>query len=232
MTQHFLRTFVGDGREVEFYGYNLRRKHEIDKRGFAMELVHGVQALELDLGRPEPSHDAPPAWRQSRYAVTEISRCAEDVDELWRRFQSRVALAAVRDARYLNWRYADSPDVRYRIVAVRDRLTRRLAGVAVLRMGWFDEPVAAIVDWMIAREDQTARLVLLRACHELARDGGVKQMRIWLPPDSAEQRWFVDREYRVEDTPFLLSILAAGPADRLSLLRRSWYYTMGDSDIF
>src|SRR5690606_31025441 len=58
-------------------------------------------------------HEAGPRARPEGLSVEEVPRFGADVDALWERMTGELRLAVVRDARSLNWRYADHPDVHY-----------------------------------------------------------------------------------------------------------------------
>jgi GNAT superfamily N-acetyltransferase len=242
LVRHFIESYLPPGRPVLFYGYNLARKHEIDKRVFRMELVHPVLALRFDLTQNEARRVSPAAGGAAGVRrrlgalgvrVERVARFDATADELWLRSRTGLACAAVRDAAYLNWRYADCPDVEYALLCVRGRFSRRLRGVAVLRMGWFDEPIAALVDWLVPPGDEAASLGLVTACHELARERRLTAVKVWFPPAATQHQLFLGLGYVEEPTPFLVSVWNDGHSEeRVSRFKESWYYTMGDSDIY
>jgi hypothetical protein len=231
MTRHFIASVLAADRRVVFYSYPLARKHSIDQRVTDAELVHPVTALGWNLSRAETSLRAGPR-RRLRFRVDRVARFGEAVDALWSRLRSGLGVAAVRDARYLNWRYADCPDVAYALLQATDRWTGRVAGLAVLRFGWFDEPIAALVDWLVPAQDTAVAGALLAECHAQARASGCRSMRTWLPPGTEANRAVVSLGYVPEETPFLLTTLADSDRERSRLMKSQWFYTMGDSDIY
>src|SRR5262245_34596502 len=53
--------------------------------------------------------------------VKPVARFGGECDALWQCVAPTFRIAIVRDARYLNWRYADAPDRRYRLLECRER---------------------------------------------------------------------------------------------------------------
>jgi len=233
MAVHFFKTFVGPDRAAAWYGFHVPEIYQIEARTFACETIHPVVALRWDLSQQETwRQGAGHRWRAWRYRISRVARFDVSIDELWTRCRSQFSLATVRGSRYLNWRYADSPDVEYALIVATDRLTGRASGVAVIRFGWFDEPIAALVDWLVPRQDETVCLSLLGACHDLARERRLASIKAWFATSVPQHGLFRSLGYREEATPFLMSVKADPGQNRLGLLKGRWYYTMGDSDIY
>ena len=175
---------------------------------------------------------SPAAWlARARYRVRPVQRFGPESDWLWERCRPTFPLATVRDAEYLNWRYRDCPHVRYHPYLAWDRRRERPAGLVVLRMGWEGQPLCALVDWLVPRDDGGAAPALLACAEREARRAGMREVAAWFSPDSPEQQWFCRRGYRLEPTHYPMLVLA-GPELPLDWIARHWYYTMGDSDIF
>ena len=231
MTRHFTDAWLPPAHDVVFYSYPLAHKHSIDQRISRAELVHPVTALRSDLGAREPSSSAG-SWQTWRHRVVQVSRFAPSVDRLWRRLSPAAGVAIVRDATYLNWRYADCPDVPYTLLQVESRISGRPLGLAVLRYGWFDEPIAPLLELIAPARDDAALRLLLAACHELARTQGVTSVKAWIPRGTALHPVLRALGWVEEETPFLLTRIADRDAARDAALRRRWTYSMGDSDIY
>ena len=232
--RHFRDTCVRRDESASWFGFNLEEIRRLQEHLFGMTLLHPVGALRFDLSQREPWRgDRAMEVRASLLRTDRMAHFGPDADELWDRCAPRLDTALVRDARYLNWRYADCPDVAYESVAARNRLTGRLAGLAVLRLGWQHEPMAALVDWLVPDARRSVWIRLLGACHDLARGAGLAFCRAWLPPGSPDHAVLLDLGYRPESTPFLVSAVDDGIATRvLPRLGGRWHYTMGDTDIF
>lgn len=234
MTRHFVDTFLPPRRDVVFYSYPLAHKHSIDQRIGRAELVHGVRALRWDLGRAEPwRRGVAGSWETWRHRVVRVERFAPAIDRLWqRRLRHEAGVAIVRDTSYLNWRYADCPDVRYVLLTVESRLTGRPLALAVLRFGWFDEPIAPLVELLVPERERDALRLLLGACHDLAREQGLTSVKAWIPPGTALHPQLLELGYGEEETPFLLTRIADADQRRAAAMRARWTYSMGDSDIY
>src|SRR5690606_27258349 len=134
--------------------------------------------------------------------------------------------AAVRDARYLSWRYLDCPSIAYTALRAVERGTGRTGGIAVLRFGWFDEPIAPIVEWLVPARDRAVAGRLLAACHDLAREHGCRSVKTWIPASAAAHETVASFGYERNATPFLLTTLRDQDRARAQAMQSSWYYTM------
>ena len=64
-------------------------------------------------------------------SIVEVDRFAPEIDELWNRTQGDYPVIVPRDARFLNWRFVDCPEPRYRCFVAQRR--GRAVGYVVLR---------------------------------------------------------------------------------------------------
>jgi hypothetical protein len=248
MARGFHERFVATDPGAVHFGFNLEEVLRIQERTFGFELLHGVSSYRLDLpdaagegGGIEGTARSGPSGVDSRgdapgsplVRIDRVERFPPAVDRLWERARGRYPAALARDSRYLNWRYADCPDVRYALLVARRRLSRRLAGLAVFRLGWLHEPLAALVDWVIPGDSPGIFASLAGAGHALARDAGLPFVRAWLPPTSPDGSLLRALGYRPEPSPFVVSAWNDGTPERpIAALRTGWHYTMGDTDIF
>lgn len=233
MTRHFAASWLPPAHDVVFYSYPLAHKHSIDQRITSAELVHPVRALRFDLARAA-SGALPRArgGRTWRHRVVQVERFDVSIDHLWRRLVPPTGVSVVRDARYLNWRYADCPDVRYALLQVESRFTGRPLGLAVLRFGWFEEPIAPLVELVVPADETAALALLLDACRELARERGLASLLTWAPRGTALHPVLRGSGWSEEETPFLLTQIADPDPARAAALRDAWTYSMGDSDVY
>lgn len=233
MTRHFVAEHLPPRRDVVFFSYPLAHKHAIDQRiSAAAELVHPVRALRWDLARTEPWRRDGDAGAWSR-RLARVTTFPASLDGLWRRaLRHEAGVSIVRDARYLNWRYAACPDVEYALLLVTSRVTGRALGAAVLRFGWFAEPIAPLVELLVPSGERAVLARLLGACHDLARERGLASVLTWIPRGTALHPALLELGYVEEETPFLLTRIADPDATRSAALRARWTYGMGDSDIY
>ena len=234
MTRHFVRTFLPPARDVVFFSYPLAHKHSIDQRiSSEAELVHPVRALRHDLGHAEPWRVDGGSWRTWHDRVRRVERFPRGVDRFWETsIRPEIGVAIVRDRRYLNWRYADCPDVEYALLLAESRVTGRTHGVAVLRFGWLAESVAPLCELVVPGSSREVLALLVGACHDLARERGLASVLAWMPRGTMLHPALLDLGYVEEDTPFLLTRLADPNAARAKAMRARWSYSMGDSDVY
>jgi len=229
LARAFHERFVARDPRAIYFGFNLDEIHQIEKRLYGMELLHGVCALERATGAG--ADGAAAGGRLVR--VERVARFTSAIDPLWERCRGSHDAAIVRDARYLDWRYADCPDVGYVLVVARRRWSRRPLGLAVVRLGWPHEPIAALVDWLVAPGEPAAWRALVHAAVAAARAAGLGVVRAWVAPGSPDEDALAEVGFARVPSPFLASVWNDGRPERpLADVRSRWRYTMGDTDIF
>lgn len=225
----YISDYLVSGKVSIGYGFPTPEALRIGQKVAGYVPLHPVMRLVLDLDGQDSRRLS---WRARRLKVEPIERFGNDVDQLWERIRSGLNVASIRDARYLNWRYADCHDVRYAALAVRRWFGADLAGVAIVRLGVRDEPVACLVDWLVPPGDASTAEALLDRCEQLSRDAGMTQLQAWFPVSSWPHELLMARGYRREPTLYHLVALTKIPDISLEWVNRHWYYTMGDSDIY
>lgn len=83
--------------------------------------------------------------RNSSYDAAEIGEFDEKFDELWEAIPKHGRILALRDAKYLRWRYHEHPSVRYRAIGLYHE--QRLRGYIVFHVA---DNVAVIDDFLVA----------------------------------------------------------------------------------
>ncbi len=141
-----------------------------------------------------------------------------------------MGLALLRDARYLNWRYADRPDQDYRLYECREQGSGRLRGLCVYTVGDFLRPnTGFFVDWLAPADDHDATVSMIAALEAQARRDQVGVLAgVW----NRGSTWFLQFQrlgFLVRGTPYFL-VLASFKYDTI-YYRDQWYFTMGDSDL-
>jgi GNAT superfamily N-acetyltransferase len=160
--------------------------------------------------------------------VIEVDRFGPDIDELWERTRGDYPVIFPRDARFLNWRFVDCPELRYRLfVAMRNG---RAVGYVVLRRAEPVElPQGIIVDLYASRRDVQTLDDLVR--HSLAFFGDdVPSVDCGTSVAEFEEvlrthGFFRTRAYR----PTCVCRDSA-LRDRLAQLRNDWFFSKGDHD--
>lgn len=163
--------------------------------------------------------------------VTPVERFGPEVDALWQSLQPELKLAVVRDARYLNWRYADHPDIRYTLLECRERTSGALRGLAVYAAGDWPRPgTGCIVDWLLPAADLDATQALIAACEHLAVQTGVEALTTIFNHVDPRFLHFQRAGFMVLGTSYFVVIKTVPRLDTV-YYRDNWYLTPGDSDL-
>jgi hypothetical protein len=149
-------------------------------------------------------------------------------DALWSRAAERYPFAAVREAAWLQRRYAGRPRVEYVHLYVRRRAVARAWGVAR-----FQGDALHLADLVWDGSDPRDLQAVDRAFVTHARRGGVTRLEMWLDGDPAAAEVLASRGWvRQPDPPdFGMVGRAFHPAIDLAEVARHIYLTMGDSDL-
>lgn len=229
LANEYIGDYLVSGEVSIGYGFPTPEALRIGQRVAGYVPLHPVIRLVLDLCGQE---DKRLSWRSRGLRVEPVDRFGNEVDRLWGRIGSGLGVATVRDARYLNWRYADCPDTRYTALAARRWFTGDLVGVAILRLGVEDQPIACLVDWLVPHGATPAAQALLAYCETVAREAGMTQLQAWFPTSAWPHHLLLEQGYQPEPTPYHLVALTKVPEVSLEWVKARWYYTMGDSDIY
>jgi hypothetical protein len=163
--------------------------------------------------------------------VRSVARFGADVDALWAAFAPTTKLACVRDAKYLNWRYADSHDARYELVECRDRRSGALRGVAVLTRRDFVLPnTFFVVDWLVPADDHDATAALVAAAERRAGETGSSVLATLFQHRDPRFLQFQRLGFLVYGTSYFQVVIPFDVHDR-EFYAEHWYHTLGDSDL-
>jgi len=166
----------------------------------------------------------------SRIKVEEMSSIGTQWTDFFYSVAANYHCLVKRDAPYLTWRYIQRPDRKYLILSVKIR--SRVRGWAVfLREGkkviWGDA--------LFKPGDSKSVKALLNhvASHPLAR--GAEIIECWFPPrpgwwDSILEEIGFTREIEPNNLHFTVPMYRN--SQTIEMIRKYFYYTMGDSDLF
>lgn len=233
--QKFIEEYGGHERAAVMYGFPNPEVFRIGHRLLQYAPYPVVAKLVKPTGdapHRTPLQQMVKLLHQGRVEVGQVGRFDPSVDRLWARCERELHVATIRDARYLNWRYGECPDVEYRLLQARERMTGRVCGLAVLRLGWVGHAVGLLVDWLVPRgEWVTADRLLDRICHEV-ESAGMKELQAWMPSASPWRQFLLEWGFEPVESNLIFVARTYTPAVSLERITPLWYCTMGDSDIY
>jgi hypothetical protein len=219
---HFCRGRVGFN-----YGFTTGTHRKFTVRFLSSDIVEPVPYVRREL-RGDPL--APLSRLEKRakgYSLELVDRTGDEWDAFFRRVAPAYGMLVRRGSDWVRWRYLESPDIDYVVVAVRK--WGLLAGWSAFRLRgesllWGD----ALFDphW------PDAPAILLR---HMAAVYPVTRIEAWFPPRPS---WFASvlGELRFVSAPepqdLALMCVPFTIPDATRRMRESLYYTMGDSDLF
>ncbi len=111
--------------------------------------------------------------------VRAVTTFDERCDTLWEAVSSMMKIAVVRDAVYLNWRYAQHPLKRYTLlIAEREE---ELVGLTVLSWRDYDKDGSvALAELLVRPDDYQAGRELLNVAERYAREREATQLQCWM----------------------------------------------------
>jgi GNAT superfamily N-acetyltransferase len=181
------------------------------------------------VGRPSPRGGLVPESREPRrygdVQVEPLDRFPPEADEIWRGAATGYGNHVIRDAQFLNWRYADTPRTYRRFGASQDGRLRAVAVVGhTVKQGISSGFLADLVSEPDAEAERVA--LLRRAAAELDADA-----LIALPP-RAQRRSFLRAGFLPTNRKIRFVGKILNPDGRLDPRPAAWHFTLGDFDFF
>jgi len=160
----------------------------------------------------------------------------EEFDDLWKEASRNYRLLVVRNAKYLNWRYARKPYSRYVILCL--KRSGRIEGYVVLstkiggtRIGW---KTGYVVD-IFAKSEKKIHCLLQLALNHFAKEN-VDLVICWMMKNQLIYNCLLERGF-VDDILYSQKFICRFNTDDdkfKNLYRKAeneWFFTMGDSDV-
>ncbi len=195
------------------YGTPNRRAHRLGLAALEWEVLRSENQLLLDLARP-------PARAEAGLALEEVERFPAEVEALaLTQAEGRAALL-VRDAAYLDWRYADRPGAGFHRVLA--RRAGALVGCAVYGDGW-------LLDWLAPPADAGLLATLLAWAHARARADGRARLATVVPDSAPEWLLLQQHGFRAHGTREYLCFKSFQRPAIMSWMFHHWSYTRGDT---
>ena len=161
-------------------------------------------------------------------AVEETASFPEEVGRLFERAAREAGAIAVRDARFLNWRFAAHPENRYDVGLARRRADGALLGYAVYRLAEFEgRREGLLCDWLVLAGENGAAVALRTWGARRARADGAS-LAILIPDTAPEWIAFQRAGFRLQPARDFLAVLPAQRRLDANWLYRNWTYTLAD----
>lgn len=219
LARRFVELHGGPEGDLVHYGWPDERDLAFGKRHLEHELLRVACLLAR---APGPGPSALPD------GVAELARFGPEADVLYACCATHWHASAVRDAAFLNWRFAEHPGRRYRQLGVRGG--SQLRGYAVYR---FDPGLAAgpglLLDWLVLPGDEEASERLLAAVLACARADGAGRLAASFPEWSPWSLYFQERGFLHQPSEHLQVVRSSVPRFDMLWLRDNWWGTLADA---
>lgn len=183
------------------------------------------------LFRELPPGGLPPRPVSADLEVRRVRRYDADTDALWAQMAPALQLAIVRDARYLNWRYADAVDAEYELCEARERRSGRLRGIAVLTQRDFMAPNGCfLADWLVPADDPDTTVALVAHAEQRANALRAPSLAVLFQHRDPRFLAFQQLGFLVYGSSYFQVVIPFDPHEAL-FYKEHWYHTLGDSDL-
>ncbi|MFZ0889362.1 MAG: GNAT family N-acetyltransferase [Candidatus Binataceae bacterium] len=165
--------------------------------------------------------------------VVRIDSFGQGIDQLCREASCDYAVMALRDQRYLNWRFVSRPDASYtRIAAIRDS---RTLGYLVFRIADnFGVPCGFLVDYLVEGRSTAIFALLLQHAEECLLSENVKVIvcSVTSPPYRSVllRHGFYPAALRMR-CYLVAAVHSSDPGLQVFTDLREWFLTMGDGNL-
>jgi len=166
--------------------------------------------------------------------IKEITIFSEEINDLWQKLNSSITIGIVRNKEYLNWRYFNKPNGKYRIFLVyRNGI---LSGYFVLKLLHLSKiGVGVIVDMLCLNEENIVQSIILKITDLLLKSGVhlCVVLKTKLYEDVLRQSGFRLLPSRFNPKSYALIVRMNKPILRVNELKNidNWYLTFGDWDV-
>lgn len=212
----------------------------------ASPLAAIVNSLFLRLSPPPPL----PAGLQLRA----LERFDERFDTLWGKTRQDYRIMALRDARYLNWRFVEVPRLTHHILCIESADGDEVLGYAVLLPGEEPRRLAQITELITPQgSDPSVAATLIAHALQWAREQGASSLQCWMLPHTHLRQPLLDAGFFPDEDPDYQLVIrrtylenppagdppdpghasgAERPSAELLLDPQSWFLSIGDADLF
>lgn len=162
--------------------------------------------------------------------ATVLSHFDGSVDELFERARPDLGIAALRHQQYLNWKYVESPNSRYRILLIADN--GRADAYAVTRLDEKENAKNGLIVDLLAdpNKPKAFAAAVVAAVKHLSQEGAeIIYVLTTYPPFRSQLQTM---GFHLSSRPFTFVVTGHEPVvgGRDLTDPSSWYLTLGDSD--
>ena len=167
---------------------------------------------------------------QNTASIIDVEQFDSRFDQLELEIASTLPCSVIRDARFLNWRFKANPSHQYKIIAFEN--AHQILAYAVMKL--YKSPESLFVDLVDLLATPSTISVILSAVIQYARSQKAFGINTWM---NVNHPFYLDLEKSGFEpaTPVtywgVRSLRESTPDSRLYDYR-SWYLTMGDSDVY
>ncbi len=217
--QAFLAAHGGPEQDLVHYGWPNAHDLAFGKAHLEHELLRVSSLLVREPG-------AGPAGLPE--GVRELEHFGPAADVLYACCATHWNASAIRDAAFLNWRFARNPLQRYRLLAVGDEQVLR--GYAVYRPAPELQPgLGLVLDWLVLPGDDEASARLVAAVLACARADGARVLAASFPEWSPWSLSFQEQGFQHRPSEHLQLVRSAVPRFDMLWLRDNWWTTLADA---
>lgn len=217
-----------EGKIDFFYGFNTGRIQKLGKNILSYEVIAPVHEFSCPATSEAVPWRARIAKRFSSYHSEISDKSGPWADSFFEQAKAHYPMLLTRDYRYLKWRYDEHPDYQYKVVLLKK--AGEVVGWSVIRE---QENDMLLVDALVlpAHAKQLllhTRLIVNQLNKEATLTGWFSQTPDWWKSALDSQGFTIRRQ------PQGLDLCLTFFSKRFSAneIRESFYFTMGDSDLY
>jgi hypothetical protein len=170
--------------------------------------------------------------REAPVRIRKVEQAGAEFDELWRACAADASFSAVRDSKWVNWRYLAAPSHAYR-VWLAEQGGRAVGYVAGRLEEGGDRKVAFIADILTSRDNEGARQALIRHAGTYFYERGAEAVATLAIPDTWLAEAFRRAGFLLSWGAFSVQFVPFASSPPFEQMRdpRQWRLTGGDFDV-
>jgi hypothetical protein len=192
---------------------------------FGSRLLNACRDINLNRSSaPDRSTSA----KHAAPEIVEVELFGSELDRFWAQVRHEYPAISTRNARFLNWRYVDAPDLDYRRFIAR-RAGQCIGYIVIRRASAVELPAGVVVDFLTSRSNlDVVKLMIERVENFFGSEVEFLDCATSVPEFGAvleKSGFFRAREERP-------TIVCRDPLlrGRIQALKDDWFFTKGDQD--